>query len=377
MSRTRALPRGICTSVAADGIDTAGCARRNRFARAPVIRLAIVAAVSLAAVLLAARPAAAGPSLSHVIGQVQPKIVKIFGAGGLRGLESYQSGFLISADGYILTVWSHVLDTDETTVILNDGRKFTSKLVGADPRLELAVLKIDSQDLSYFDLSAAVPAAEGTRVLAFSNLFGVATGDEAASVLHGNVSAVTTLDARRGSYETPYQGPIYALDAMTNNPGAAGGALTDLHGRLLGVLGKQLRNARNNIWLNFAIPTAEFATSVEAIRQGKAAPATDKNKPKKPDNPLTLAHLGIVLVPNVLDRTPPFVDAVRPGSAAAKVGVRPDDLILLVDNRVVQSCAALQTELEEREADAEVRLTLMRGTELVEVQLKAVEPNSQ
>ena len=337
----------------------------------------LVAAVFLAAVLLAARPAAAGPSLSHVIGQVQPKIVKIFGAGGLRGLESYQSGFLVSADGYILTVWSHVLDSDETTVILNDGRKFTSKLVGADPRLELAVLKIDSQDLSYFDLSAAVPAAEGTRVLAFSNLFGVATGDEAASVLHGNVSAVTTLDARRGSYETPYQGPIYALDAMTNNPGAAGGALTDLHGRLLGVLGKQLRNARNNIWLNFAIPTAEFATSVEAIRQGKAAPSTDKNKPKKPDNPLTLARLGIVLVPNVLDRTPPFVDAVRPGSAAARVGVRPDDLILLVDNRVVQSCTALQTELEEREADAEVRLTLMRGTELVEVQLKAVEPNSQ
>ena len=148
-----------------------------------------------------ARTASAGPSLSHVIAQVQPKIVKIFGAGGLRGLESYQSGFLISADGYVLTVWSHVLDSDETTVILNDGRKYQGKLVGADPRLELALLKIDAQDLSFFDLSASVPAAEGTRVLADSNLFGVATGDESASVLHGNISAVTT-------HSTPVAAPM-------------------------------------------------------------------------------------------------------------------------------------------------------------------------
>ena len=143
------------------------------------------------------------------------------------------------------------------------------------------------------------------------------------------------------------------------------------------MIGKQLQNARNNIWLNFALPTNEFAASVDSIRQGKALPAQDKNKPKKPDNPLTLARLGIVLVPNVLERTPPFVDIVRPASAAAHAGVRPDDLILLVDSRVVQSCAALQTELAEREADSEVRLTLMRGTELVEVQMKAADSNSQ
>ena len=185
-----------------------------------------------------------------------------------------------------------MLDTDDVTVILDDGRKFTSKLVGADPRLELAVLKIEAADLPFFDLSKSLPAAEGTRVLAFSNLFGVATGEEPASVLHGTISAVTTLDARRGAYETPYQGPIYALDAMTNNPGAAGGALTDLQGHLLGVLGKELRNARNNVWLNFAIPTPELTSSIEAIRSGKNPANTKEAKPKKPDNPLTLARLG-------------------------------------------------------------------------------------
>ena len=114
------------------------------------------------------------------------------------------------------------------------------------------------------------PAAEGTRVLAFSNLFGVATGDEPASVLHGTSPPSRRSTPAAASYETPYHGPIYVLDAMTNNPGAAGGALTDLHGNLLGMLGKELRNARNNIWLNFAIPTAEFATVDRSDSHGKS-----------------------------------------------------------------------------------------------------------
>src|SRR4029077_11369419 len=136
--------------------------------------------------------------------------------------------------------------------------------------------------LPHFDLKQAVPAAEGTRVLAFSNLFGVATGGEPDSVLHGTISAVTALDARRGSYETPYQGPVYVLDAMTNNPGAAGGALTNLRGELLGMLGKQLRSSRNNTWVNFALPANEMVEAVENIKSGKVAPVanvTEKNRP--------------------------------------------------------------------------------------------------
>jgi S1-C subfamily serine protease len=337
----------------------------------------LIALLLLPSSLLVARPAAAGPSLARVSSQVQPKMVKIFGAGGLHGLEIYQSGFLVSADGYVLTVWSHVLDVDEVTVILDDGHKYQGKLVGADPRLELALLKIDAQDLPHFDLTQATPAAEGTRVLAFSNLFGVATGEEPASVQHGTISAVTTLDARRGAYETPYQGPIYVLDAMTNNPGAAGGALTDLQGHLLGVLGKELRNSKNNIWLNFAVPTPEFVASVEAIRTGKPLVDPAKSKPKKPDNPLTLDRLGLILIPDVLERTPPFVDEVRPESPAAKAGVRPDDLVLLVDNQVIQSCGGLVKELALREADSDVHITIMRGNELIEMQLKAPEEVKQ
>src|SRR5207247_9138270 len=95
-------------------------------------------------------------SLSDIVAQTQPKIVKIFGAGGLRGLEPYQSGFLISGEGHILTVWSYVLDSDVVTVYLNDGRKLTAEVVGMDPRSEVAVLKLAAQGLPYFNLSKAV-----------------------------------------------------------------------------------------------------------------------------------------------------------------------------------------------------------------------------
>ncbi len=88
-------------------------------------------------------------------------MVKLYGAGGVRGLEPYQSGFLISEEGHILTAWSYVLDTDYVTTTLDDGRKFEAKLVSFDPRLEVAVLKIDATELPHFDLAHSVPATAG------------------------------------------------------------------------------------------------------------------------------------------------------------------------------------------------------------------------
>jgi serine protease Do len=234
----------------------------------------------------------------------------------------------------------------------------------------VAVLKIDAADLPHFDLKGAATGAEGTRVLAFSNLFGVATGDESVSVLHGAVSAVTTLAARRGAYETLYHGPVYVLDAMTNNPGAAGGALTDVRGQLLGMLGKELRSSRNNTWLNYALPANELVEAVEQIKAGNARPVPPANANQNPLPGLTLNDLGLVMVPNVLERTPPFVDSVRPGSAAAKAGVRPDDLIVYVESRLVQSCNTLTAELGKLDRDSDVHLLLLRSGQLQDMTLK-------
>lgn len=333
--------------------------------------LPIVSGVLCSVALCLAGVQALGAGIHDTIEAVQPKLVKIHGAGGFRGLEAYQSGFLISAEGHVLTAWSYVLDTDYITVTLNDGRKFKGELLGADPQLEVAVLKIDAAETPHFVLEEHGQADAGTRVLAFSNLFGVATGNEPASVQHGIVSGKVPLAARRGAFESPYRGPAYILDAMTNNPGAAGGALVNSQGALLGVLGKELRSSLTNSWMNYAIPIDQLLGPVNEMRSGNYVARRTEDPTQKPAEALKLASLGIVLVPDVLERTPPFIDDIRPASPAAVAGLRPDDLLLFVGDRLVQSCKALQAELEYVDSEDEVSLTVMRGQELLNVLLKA------
>jgi S1-C subfamily serine protease len=333
------------------------------------VPLCLCVSLSFAIALSAPTTVSAQTSVAEVAQGVQPKIVKIFGAGGLRGLEAYQSGFLISGEGHILTAWSYVLDSDVITVYLHDGQKLTAEVVGMDPRSEIAVLKVNGQGLPHFSLDDAVPLKAGSKVLAFSNMFGVALGNEPVSVLHGVVAAKTELSARRGAFESNYRGQVYVLDAMTNNPGAAGGALTDRNGRLAAVLGKELRSSASNLWLNYALPIAEIKTTVEEILAGKFRPAAHQANQKKPKQHHTLATLGLNLVPDFLPRTPPFVESVEPKSTAAKSGIRPDDLILFLNGRVVASCKLLADELTFIDRLDPVQLTVQRGQELLEVEL--------
>jgi serine protease Do len=155
---------------------------------------------------------------------------------------------------------------------------------------------------------------------------------------------------------------VYVVDAMTNNPGAAGGALVNRRGELLGLLGKELRSAQTSIWLNYAIPAEELARPVAdlAAGRGSAKPAAETRKPAEAHD---LARLGVVLVPDVVARTPPFVDFVRPGTPAEAAGVKPDDLILLVGDELVSSCHALREQVGR--------------IELIEVSLKAPRAESK
>jgi serine protease Do len=325
--------------------------------------------VTLAAMLAAgARPAFAADAPERVIDRVSRRVVKIFGAGGIRGLHAYSTGFLVSPKGHLVTVWSHVLDDQAVTVVLHDGRRLEGKILGAEPQLDLAVLKIAGDDFPYFDLDDASSASVGTRVLAFSNMFKVAAGDEPVSVLHGVIAARTKLSARRGNFETPYAGPVYIVDAITNNPGSGGGVLTTRDGTLVGMIGKELRNAQTNTWVNYAIPIGELKPVIAEIISGKFVVKTEE--PEDAANPrrYTSVDFGIVLVPNVLYRTPAFVDAVIAGSPADKAGVRPNDLVLFVNDELVQSCQMLRDDLGRLEAGDTLKLVLRRGNSLVPVE---------
>lgn len=307
-------------------------------------------------------------SFQDVVRSTQTRMVKITGGGGFRGLEAYQSGCCISDDGLVLTSWSYVLDADAVKVTLNDGQRFEGKLVGYDPELELAVLKIDASGLPHFNLDAAVAAKAGARILAFSNLYGVATGDEPVSVQRGSISAVTKLAARKGAFDSVYQGQVYLLDAITNNPGAAGGVIVDRRGRLLGMIGKEVRDSNLGTWLNFAIPIEILNGSVQEIRNGKMIVQRETNQ-RKPTEPMSLSLLGMVLIPDVVKQTPPYVDRVVSGSVAAKAGIQADDLIIGIDGKLAPSVKEVLKLLEYVDRDARLQLTIRRGNTFEAIEL--------
>jgi S1-C subfamily serine protease len=305
--------------------------------------------------------AAEAPTLQQVAAAAARKVVKIHGAGGVRGLEAYQSGILVSPDGRVVTAMSTVLDSDDIDCVLDDGRRFRAELVGVDPRRELAVLSIDAADLPAFTLAADGRATAGTRVLALSNLFGVAVGDERVSVQRGVIAAIVPLEARRGAAEAPYTGEVYVLDCTTNNPGSPGGAVVDARGRLVGMLGKELRATTSGIWLNYALPADELARGVEVVVTGATEPAAGKPEPFDP------RQLGIVLVPDLLDRTPPFVESVVPDSPADRAGLRADDLVIAVGQRSVATRAAVERALGAVAPGDPVRLAVVRAGAVVDV----------
>lgn len=319
-----------------------------------------------AAVLLRVAAAPAAESPRELIAATARRVVKIYGAGGVRGLEAYQSGILVSPDGRIVTVLSTVLDSDTVDCVLDDGRRFTATLVGVDPRREIAVLAIVGEDLPAFVVEDAMPRMKpGTRVVALSNLFGVAVGDERVSAQRGVVAAVVPLEARRGAAEAPYTGDVYVLDCTTNNPGSPGGALVDSRGRLVGMLGKELRATSTGTWLNYALPVDEVARGIADILAGTTAPLVASGEAPRV-NP---RRLGVVLVPDLLDRTPPFVESVLPDTAAARAGLRPDDLVIAVAGRSIASRDAVQLALGAIAAGDPVAITVVREGRIVDCDL--------
>lgn len=301
---------------------------------------------------------------------VQTRVVKIYGAGKIGGLENYQSGFLITEQGHIATAWSTVLDAEVITILTDDGKRWEAALVGLDPQTEMAMLKIEGDGFPHFDMRRGGDVEEGDRVFGVTNLFNIATGRESPSVQRGVVMAKSQLMAHRGRMQTPYTGSILVIDVLTNNPGAMGGALVNLEGALVGMVGKELRDDATGNWLNFAMPTEVVAASMQRIQKGETVLLADGGKALKPvDNPHRALELGFALVPNVLSRTPAYVNQVRVDSMAAKCGLKANDLILTINGKRVESRRHVDELLASiNRADA-VRMMVKRGSQLVSIDM--------
>jgi S1-C subfamily serine protease len=313
-------------------------------------RLRFPGAALLAAAIVCPT-ARADDSFAAISGEINKKAVKLFGSGGIKGLASYGTGILVSADGYILTVNSHLLDTQDLRVHLWDGTRWHAEVVATEAALDLALVKIAGKekvdDLPFYDSAEAAGrplATTGKGVLALSNMYLIGTRDEPMSVQHGVITSYARLYGKIGVHDATFTGHVYIVDAITNNPGAAGGPLTTRKGELLGLIGKELRNELTNTWINYAMPIGA-KTKVHLAADDKEIEVSaldllelkkDYNKKIKSIDPTKKkagkgGYLGVVLMPNVVERTPPYVDDVLPGTPAYKAGFKPDDLIVYVD----------------------------------------------
>jgi serine protease Do len=329
---------------------------------------------------LLAGPGRADTPFVDVHEKVNDKMCKLFGSGGIKGLVHYATGLVVSPDGYILTIASPTLDTRNLRVHLSDGRRYENcKVVVVEPALDIALVKIDTKEknlnLPYWDIAEAARkplVRPATGVLAFSNQFEIATRDELMSIQQGVISSITKLQGRRGIHEASFHEKVYVVDAITNNPGAAGGALTDTKGNLLGIIGKELKNELSNTWINYAIP---IQTAVEVVEENEKKRTVSivelvekkegfKVSSKVRTDRKTENFTGIILVPNVVELTPPYVEEVMPGSPAAKAGLQPDDLIAYVDGEQVSSITELLKVFSRIRPDTPVKLEVRRGDKL-------------
>ncbi|HWG44601.1 MAG TPA: trypsin-like peptidase domain-containing protein [Gemmataceae bacterium] len=333
-------------------------------------------------------------SFAKVSEKVNPKLVKLFGSGGIRGLASYGTGILVSADGYILTVNSHILDTRDLRVHLYDGTRYHARIVAIEPELDIALVKIGDEkvkveDQPYFDVFAAAkraPVEPGTGVLAFSNQFQIATRDEPMSIQRGVVASYSKLYGRIGIFEATYKGDVYVVDAITNNPGAAGGALTTRKGELLGLIGKELRNELTSTWINYALPINARITVQQAEGKKATVSILDIVEKKEKYKPLTVdkkgnegpgVYTGILLVADPVERTPPYIEDVVPGSPADKAKLRPDDLIVYVDGLQVGDIHTLKEVLSRYHPNQTVKLEIQRDRKLQTVSLTLEKPKTK
>jgi S1-C subfamily serine protease len=308
-------------------------------------------------------------SLAGVAEKVNQKMVKLFGVGGFRGITAYGTGIVVSPDGYVLTSASPMLDTNDLLIHLYDGRRLHGKVVITEPELDAALVKIDkAEDLPFFDISKEVqkPRVQpGDWVLAFSNQFEIATREEPMSVQHGVIAAFNKLQGRRGIFEAPYSGEVYVIDAITNNPGAGGGAVTTLKGDLIGIVGKELQNKLSDTWVNYAVPIQVLGAFVEKGRRGEYKQIV---KPKQLAGPA--GYHGLILVPNVVERTPPFVEETTPNSPAARAGFKPDDLIVYLDGEKITSIKEFRDVVDKSRPGTAFKVEVRRGDKLTTIELK-------
>ena len=275
-----------------------------------------------------------------------------------RVQQSLGSGVIVAGNGYVVTN-NHVVEgADQILVALADRREYPAKLVFADARLDLALLKIEPQGaaLPVIRMGDSDRAEVGDITIAIGNPFGVGQ-----TVTTGIVSAL----ARTGLGVSDWQFFIQTDAAI--NPGNSGGALLDAQGRLIGINTAIFSRSGGSQGIGFAIPSKMLRVFLQAAEQGKLVSGWIGLE----GEPLTAESAKLV----GLDRPGGLlVTAVNAGSPAARAGIRPGDVLRTVDGKEVADGGQLRYSLATEGVGRTLDVALVRDGKEQQVRVTLAAP---
>ncbi len=265
------------------------------------------------------------------------------------------SGVIVSADGYILTNNHVVNGADVIKISLNDGRELTAKVVGTDPKSDLAVIKVDAKDLPYVTFTDSDKIEVGDMVLAIGNPFGIGQ-----SVTSGMVSALG-----RATMGLDYEDFIQTDAAI--NPGNSGGALIDVKGRLVGINTAIYSRSGGFQGIGFAIP-ANLARSVmeQLVANGKVVRGYLGVQMQAIDSDLAEQF-------SLKNKDGAIVVEVLPGSPAAKAGLEAGDVITKFQGKDVKDGRALKFSVAGISPGTKVAVEVLRQGKMEKLDIKVGE----
>ncbi len=282
------------------------------------------------------------------------------------------SGFLINSDGYILTN-KHVVSDEQAdyTVLMNDESKHEAKVIGRDPVNDLAILKIDGQNLPYLDLGDSSSVKIGQSVVAIGNALGEFNNTVSTGVISGLSRSVVAGGGGLGAEQLT---GVIQTDASIN-PGNSGGPLLNLAGQVIGINTAIVQGAQN---IGFAIPVNEARNVYDSVLQyGRIVRPwlgvryIPVNQDLADQNQLSVNY-GALIVRG--DTTADL--AVIPGSPADKAGLKENDIILEVDGQKLDENHPLSSIIGQHKPGDTVKLKILSQGQEKTVSIKLEEMQS-
>ncbi|MEI6344717.1 MAG: trypsin-like peptidase domain-containing protein [Verrucomicrobiota bacterium] len=264
------------------------------------------------------------------------------GGGGVSKSSKMGSGMIVSSDGHIVTNWHVINGASQIAVQMSDGRTLPASIAGVDQRSDIAVLKINAENLIPIDFGDSEQVKVGQMVFAVGNPFGLQE-----TVTQGIISAKgrrTTSEAANEFFQT----------SATINPGNSGGPLIDIHGKVIGINNFILSRSGGSEGIGFSIPSNVAHRVYEDVVQHGRVIHPWLGVVMRPLTPGLARQLGLNNTQGAL------VAATLATSPAEKAGLLGGDVIISIDGRTVRDGKDLRNRVAEATVGSHVTFSILR-----------------